>query len=32
MDKMKFRVKGVWTMEGLSYFEFGGGGNIQEIQ
>ena len=32
MDKIKFRVKGVWTMEGLSYFEFGGGGNIQEIQ
>ena len=32
MDKIKFREKGVWTMEVLLYFEFGGGGNIQEIQ
>ena len=31
MDKIKVRVQGVWTTEGLSCFEFGGGGNIQEI-
>ena len=24
-------MRGVWTTEGLPYFEFGGGGTIQEI-
>ena len=28
MDRIKVRVRGVWTTEGLSYFEFGGGGTI----
>ena len=31
MGRIKVRVRGVWTTEGLSYFEFGGGGTIQEI-
>ena len=31
MDRVKVRVRHVWTTEGLSYFEFGGGGTIQEI-
>ena len=31
MDRTKVRVWGVWTTEGLSYFEFGGGGTVQEI-
>ena len=31
MDRIKVRLRGVWTREGLSYFEFGGGGTIQEI-
>ena len=31
MDRIIVIVQGVWTMEGLSYFEFGGSGTIQEI-
>ena len=31
MDITKVRVQGVGTTEGLSYFEFGGSGTIQEI-
>ena len=31
MGRIKVRVRGVLTTEGLSYFEFGGGGTIQEI-
>ena len=31
MGRIKVRVQGVWTTEGLSYFEFGGGGTIQVI-
>ena len=31
MDRIKVRVQGVWATEGLSYFEFGSGGTIQEI-
>ena len=31
MDIIKVRVWGVWITEGLSYFEFGGGGSIEEI-
>ena len=31
MDRIKVRVRGVWTTEGISSFEFGSGGTIQEI-
>ena len=31
MDRIKVRVRGVWTRERLSYFEFGDGDTIQEI-
>ena len=31
LDRIKVRVQGVWTTDGLSYFEFVGGGTIQEI-
>ena len=31
MDRIKVRVQGVWTKEGLFYFEFGGGDTTQEI-
>ena len=31
MDITKVRVQGVRATERLSYFEFGGGGSIQEI-
>ena len=29
--RIKVRVQGVWTAEGLSYFEFEGGSTIEEI-
>ena len=31
MDRIKVRVQSVWTMEGLSHFEFGGGVTVREI-
>ena len=31
LDIIKVRVQGVGTTEGILYFEFGGGGTIQEI-